>query len=172
MRMPESIRLALLRWADRYSRKRAPDNPIGGDYLHRWYVTPWRRWGDPQSTSRIRRLIARLPNVYLHRFGRSDYDRALHDHPWPSVSLILEGGYYEHVPEQPEIEHSPERRVWRPAGSVTARRATARHRIELPPSSGCVTTVFVTGFRRRQWGFWCREGWRSYPEFEQRGGCD
>jgi hypothetical protein len=110
--------------------------------------------------------------VYLHRFGRSDYDRALHDHPWPSVSLILDGGYYEHVPERQDVEHPPEQRIWRPAGSITARRSTDRHRIELPPSSGCVTTLFLTGWRRRQWGFACSEGWRSYPEWIENGGCD
>jgi hypothetical protein len=27
---------------------------------------------------------------------RSDYDREGHDHPWPFVSFVLKGGYWEH----------------------------------------------------------------------------
>ena len=49
--------------------KRHPDFIVGGKdnpYLLRWFVIP------------------RNPvfNIYLHRFLRSDDDRALHDHPW------------------------------------------------------------------------------------------
>ena len=50
-------------------QRRAPDFVIGGSdnpYLLRWF------------------LIPRNPvfNVYLHKFMRSDDDRALHTHPW------------------------------------------------------------------------------------------
>jgi hypothetical protein len=35
--------------------------------------------------------------IMLHYFHRSDYDGALHDHPWPFVSFILWPGYFEHT---------------------------------------------------------------------------
>lgn len=59
-----------------------PHMVIGGTndpYLLRWYLIP----RNP------------IVNVYLHKFLRSDDDRALHDHPWWFVSLILRGQYDE-----------------------------------------------------------------------------
>ncbi|QDP44170.1 hypothetical protein SEA_JUJU_54 [Gordonia phage JuJu] len=113
-----------------------PDNP----YLRRWYLIP----RNP------------LINVYLHQFLRSDDDRALHDHPWWFVSLILRGGYYEHTKTGVR---------WRGAPSLAYRAATHRHRVELPggpEGSGRENdeqpawTVIVTGRRTRSWGFWCK----------------
>ena len=36
-------------------------------------------------------------NFTLHKVLKSD-EEVLHDHPWPYATLILKGGYYEHVP--------------------------------------------------------------------------
>lgn len=85
-----------------------PHQVIGGHddpYLLRWYVIP------------------RNPvfNVYLHKFLRSDDDRALHDHPWWFVSLILRGRY-------DEITDQGARR--RNAGSLAFRPAEWRHRVQ------------------------------------------
>jgi hypothetical protein len=62
------------------------DGIDGGErrpYLTRWHVLPRNKWF----------------NIYLHRFLHGDDDRALHDHPWRSASLILEGRYTEHTAE-------------------------------------------------------------------------
>lgn len=53
------------------------------DYLKRWHLLPRNTWF----------------NVYLHYFVHGDDDRALHDHPWQSASLLLEGRYREHTSE-------------------------------------------------------------------------
>lgn len=53
------------------------------EYLWRWHIIPRNRWF----------------NIYLHKFAHGDDDRALHDHPWPSASLILDGRYREHTSE-------------------------------------------------------------------------
>lgn len=53
------------------------------DYLKRWHLLPRNRWF----------------NIYLHHFVHGDDDRALHDHPWASASLLLEGRYREHTSE-------------------------------------------------------------------------
>src|SRR6185312_6999729 len=61
-----------------------PDFHVGPDddhQLQRWFVVPRNFFN----------------NVYLHRFLRSDDDRALHDHPWDNRSWVLSGEYVEHL---------------------------------------------------------------------------
>ncbi len=141
--------------------RRAPNVVIGGQerpYLLRWW------------------LIPRNPvfNVYLHCFLRSDDDRALHDHPWASLSVLLRGCYVEHTIEQGGIEHHATLRAgdWR--FRWTGRLA---HRIEI--EAPC-WTLFVTGPRYREWGFHCsKQGWIHWQRFTKAGapgevgpGCD
>jgi hypothetical protein len=128
---------------------REPDviiGPVADPYLHRWH------------------LIPRNPvfNVYVHHFFRSDDDRALHDHPWINLSVLLKGSYDEHVPGG--IKR-------RRAGSLIARGARGRHRIALIDGQG-VWTLFLTGPRTRKWGFHCPEGWVAFDDFEKQGGCE
>ncbi|HXG70575.1 MAG TPA: hypothetical protein VNJ04_08195 [Gemmatimonadaceae bacterium] len=125
---------------------RRPDFVIGGSepYLKRWWVIP-----------RNRRF-----NVYLHEILRDDDDRALHDHPWWNVSVILRGGY---------VEVMPDGRRTRRVGQVVFRRAEAAHRLVLTRDvSGRAVpcwSLFITGPRVRDWGFWCPKGWRPWREF-------
>lgn len=130
---------------DRYSR-RPPDFIVGrrtNPYLYRWRIIPRNRFF----------------NIYLHKFMRSDDDRALHDHEYDNVSLILRGGYTELFKDK---ERSRE------AGHITCRLAQTPHRILLDEKlSGprpC-WTLFITGPRRRSWGFWCPQGWRHWMEY-------
>lgn len=139
-----------------------PTFVIGGTrnpYLVRWHLLPRNRFF----------------NVYLHRFYRDDDDRALHDHPWANVSLLLEGSYTEHTIAPGGIH----RRQVLSAGDYRV-RATGKsaHRIEL--HDGPCTTLFITGPVYRQWGFHCaHKGWVHYKDFTKpnsRGetgiGCD
>jgi hypothetical protein len=112
-----------------------PERP----YLLRWYVLPRNPWF----------------NVYLHRFLRDDDDRALHDHPWPSLSLLLAGRYIEHT--------ATGRREYR-TGNLVRRGAEHAHRIELPGGKPA-WTLFVTGPRVREWGFHCPRGWVHWRKF-------
>lgn len=116
---------------------RAPDKIIDGDYLWRWYLIPRNRFF----------------NIYLHRFGRSDYDRALHDHPWASVSLLLKGEMIEHSFKG--IKH-----IYR--FLPVFRSAKFAHRLELV--KGPVWTLFITGPKQRSWGFYCPNGWKHWRE--------
>ena len=116
-----------------------PDFVIGDNYLRRWWVVPRNDW----------------QNVYLHEFRRSDDDRALHDHPWPSRSFLIKGRY---------IEHTPEGRFLRVAGDTIMRRADALHRIELFPGESAVS-LFTTGAKERDWGFACPQGWVPWQDF-------
>lgn len=126
---------------------RPPDQVIGTPkpYLRRWW---WRR--SPRG------------NVYLHQILRSDDDRALHDHPWWNVSIILSGGYIEVTPQHPKGRR---RRV----GRVIFRRAEASHRLVLrtDPWGRDIPcwSLFVTGPKIRHWGFWCPKGWVHWRDF-------
>ncbi|MGN6518542.1 MAG: hypothetical protein ACTHK2_03855 [Dokdonella sp.] len=142
--------------------RRPPDFVIGGEerpYLRRWWVLP----RNP------------LFNVYLHEFLRSDDDRALHDHPWANVSVLLRGEYVEHLPEGARPRH---------AGDVVVRLlGSMRHRIELVRDGAgaerACWTLFITGPRYRPWFFYCPQGrvhWKDFTAPRDRGaigrGCD
>jgi hypothetical protein len=96
---------------------------------------------------------------------RDDEDRALHDHPWPSVSIVVRGGYYEITRGH---DGTFERR-WYGVGSIIFRRATYSHRVELArDADGHVVqcdTLFLTGPRLREWGFHCPRGWIPWQQF-------
>lgn len=118
---------------------------IGDRYLLRWYVIPRNPW----------------LNIYLHKFLHDDEDRALHDHPWWFISVMLKGGYYE------VTQNNFTQRL---APSVAFRKPTYAHRVVLPRVSGTDTvrpcwTLVVTGRVVRDWGFHCSQGWRHWKEF-------
>lgn len=128
---------------------REPDFHIGGKenpYLLRWYLTERH----PERHK-----------IYLHKFLRDDDDRALHDHPANSVSIILRGGYLEHLPGGVVKRRYP--------GMVVFRKAEQAHRIELfRDKRGNVIparTIFIFGPKVREWGFHCPQGWRHWSEF-------
>lgn len=170
-------------WAAHTMDTRPPDFVIGGDdapYLLRWYITPWRKWGQgtdsPNAWQRAIRWIGiHLPNLYLHQFRRPDDDRALHDHPWHWASLLLDGNYIEHTIAAGGIQHAT---VYH-AGALRAHGPKFAHRIELIPaltlddlgrSAGMryrpCTTLFFTGIRLRDWGFHCpQKGWVPWQLF-------
>jgi hypothetical protein len=128
-----------------------PDAP----YLLRWYVLP-----------RNQHI-----NIYLHHFQRSDDPRALHDHPWAFVSILIAGSYAE-ITDSTSTLRTP--------GTIAIRRAVHRHRIQLPTNPDGTErscwSVIITGPRRRQWGFWCpsRHGVHRFIHWRQfgPGGCD
>jgi hypothetical protein len=196
------IREWLLRRAEAIMATRPPDFEIGpeGDrYLLRWYLTPWSDFDrNVKPRNAWERLKRKLPNVYAHRFRHDDEDRALHDHPFDSCSIILKGGYYEVIP-RPNIDADPliarpndfwrgnvadVAKVFRPEGSVTFRRAESPHRVVLlrrysersvprsEPEMVEAVTLSITGFRRREWFFHCAKGlvpWQVFTDKRDRG---
>jgi hypothetical protein len=107
-------------------------------YLTRWYLFR-REW----------------LGVFLHLFHRSDEDRALHDHPWSFLTIVLWRGYREFTPKGV-------RRIW--PGMVLYRPAEWRHRVELIKGRSALTLVLR--FRsRREWGFW--EGGTRFVQWNQ-----
>ena len=133
---------------------RQPDfiiGPVESPYLRRWWIIPRNRFF----------------NIYLHEILRSDDDRALHDHPWRNCSVILSGTYVEWVRGH-EGDPGTERPIVRKRGSVVLRRACAAHRLVVPSSQPC-WTLFITGPRVREWGFYCPKGWLPWQQFVAPG---
>lgn len=142
-----------------------PPGHLHKPFLRRWFVIPKNRWC----------------NIYLHKFMRDDEDRALHDHPWWNVSILLIGQYIEVT-----AGFLGEDRKLYTAGDMKFRSPTYAHRIELVRTrlTGHKRTkaqrkrgqpswsLFITGPVRRIWGFHCPGGWRDQREFHERGGCE
>lgn len=128
-------------------KRRPPDRVIGENYLERWHIIPRNRY----------------LNVYLHKFTGSDDDRALHDHPWNSVSFLLKGGAWEVFKSDGKLAQRRITRFW-----PVFRRATHAHRMVI--TRGPVWTIFITGPKVRSWGFLCPQGWRHWREFSTPDG--
>lgn len=168
--LPAGIVAKLLREHEHYRATnpmdfRIPPNTNVSAYMHRWWRIA-RNWAF---------------NIYYHVVLRSDDDRALHDHPWFSFSIVLEGGYYEHTIQAGGIH----RKIWKGPGSMTFRWTGSKaHRLELQrvplmeaplhslvgrevEISGATNqmvevpavTIFITGPVLRRWGFHHESGW-------------
>ena len=142
--MTERIYNKGLRWWLRTWFSGKPHFIIGPRYLLRWYVIPRNPW----------------LNIYLHQFLHDDEDRALHDHPWWFVSVMLRGKYREVVRD---------RFIERASPSIAFRSAEHAHRVVLKRDADnrpvpCWTLV-ITGRVTRDWGFLCPQGWRHWKEF-------
>lgn len=124
---------------------REPDFVIG-DPANPYLVRYWLRRDRPEGS------------IYLHCIHKSDDDRALHDHPWPSTSIILQGTLREILPDGSKML-TP--------GCITSRSAEQAHRLEVV--NGPVWTLFVTGAVEREWGFHCPNGWVHWQDFTDPG---
>lgn len=177
------LRQLALAWAKRTMAHRPHDfaiGPAGNPYMLRWYITPWSRYDRSKPAPAWSRL---LPNIYLHHILHDDEDRALHDHPWPSVSWLLENPYYEFVFAAQGLSMDVEAHL-RPEGAVVVRGADVAHRLVLTPGylgrGKPVISLFFTGWVVRGWGFWCSlerwVPWRQFVAVDDRGsvgkGCD
>lgn len=126
--------------------------PAGhGEYLFRWYIAP--RNHDA--------------NVYFHVQTQSDPERPLHDHPWDSTSVILAGGYDEMLAKLNRWEDGTEaltepRGFARKPGDVIHRPAAWAHRLILPSHIPYSMSLFSTGPKVRDWGFWTDNGWIAF----------
>lgn len=131
---------------------RIPTNPDIPAYMLRWW--------------KIKRNA--YFNIYFHRVFRSDDDTALHDHPWWSFSIVLEGGYYEHR----ILDGGISTKKWYGPGSILFRRSGSQaHRLQLDTepwpnplvpdewATKPARTIFITGPVLRRWGFHHTEQW-------------
>ena len=119
-------------------------------------IGSWKIWevtyvGAEEAPLIIRYQLFRTPRfgIWIHKMLRSDHDRALHDHPWNFISIILKGGYKE-LTDMGLFTHKP--------GSLLLRPAEWRHRVIMEP--GTVSWNLILVFKRRRlWGFWPNGQW-------------
>lgn len=117
-----------------------PDRRTGENYMHRYYLFLKDRKKFPF-------------NITLHKIVKSD-DPIMHDHPWPFLTIVLRGGYYEHTPlVSSDGKMFGEISQWRGPGSIIFRKAKEFHWLELDESVGPATTLFFMGPQQRDWGF-------------------
>ena len=100
--------------------------------------------------------------LYVHWFHASD-DDSLHDHPWAFLTVIVRGGYWEHMLGSGDTQV----KLWQPPLSVRVRPARWLHRIEIDPTRKPVTIVF-RGPQSRRWGFRTRGGWIPWADYKDR----
>ena len=135
-----------LKLLDKIGRKRTIYDRDGKiPYLDRYYVFLKDR--------------NRFPfNITLHKVMVSD-EPVLHDHPWGYATLILKGGYWEHIPLTNETTGGVigSTRVWRGPGHFRIRSADDLHWLELEKDEAgneipC-WSLFFMGKKKKEWGF-------------------
>ncbi len=128
---------------DRIEPEASGGKPEVKPYLLRWHLRP-------KQTGRSEFAL------YLHHFLQPDGD-VLHDHPWPSASWLLAGEQSELWKASGSMDGPPAHQSLAP-GSQVLRPATHSHSLSLPrvgdEAWGPATTLFATGKRVRDWGFW------------------
>lgn len=121
--------------------------PDGLPYLFRWYLA-----GNPRQYIEVPRGL-----VMFHIQVASDPERPLHDHPWDHQSVILAGGYEEVLQTLPP--YGAVERIVRKPGEVIWRYSYEAHRILLPDGVPYTMSLFTTGPKIRDWGFWYGDEW-------------
>lgn len=121
-----------------YVEKRPIKRDDGQLYMMRWYLIKNKHF-----------------NLMIHKIVLSDHE-CVHDHPWNFLSLILKGGYVEHVEiPLPDGTLYKTSKIYHPL-SILFRKAEHRHKLEI--HQPCWTLVLRFKVKRR-WGFWTKNGW-------------
>ena len=184
----------LAKWAKGYMAKRPPDFVIGkpeNPYLLRWWVLPRNRVFNIYLHLFMRSDDDRA--LHDHPWWNASFvlDGGYVEHMPKWIYLNPEPyGVDEHklsmTPEQAWHSTAPGRNcegwkfigydmqdsypVRRWPGDFVARWATNAHRVQLNTFSGiagevpCVS-LFLTGPRLREWGFYCKQGWVHFKDF-------
>jgi hypothetical protein len=132
---------------------RKPDLIIGPRHdpqTVRWHIFKWRGW-----------------QLSIHKWLRSDSDRALHDHKADNLSIILNGGYWErffHPFSDPTIMGDTVApfvytETFRWPLVPYFRKAETPHSVRLPSDGKPVWTIWLRWPPKREWGYWCEKGW-------------
>ena len=133
----------ITKWCKRNDRYRLIlDRTENDPYLERYYIfLKDRKW---------------FPfNIFIHRFLKSDPDD-LHDHPWPFITVILKGGYWEYTPKG---------KFWRKPGYINWAASKSLHRVELDDNVKECWTLFIPGPQIREWGFVKNGVWMPFDKY-------
>lgn len=132
--------------------KRTPYFHLEG-YMERFWLWNAYPTQHTEKPTLWQRFMGLFPSARVHHILRSDDDRAYHDHPWPYVTIILSGGYWEW---RPVYDKSGvflwDGCEWHGPGTILFRPAKSWHRLEVSPGK-TAWTLFITGRYQQGWGF-------------------
>lgn len=114
---------------------------------------------------RLRLIQTPWFGVYLHDIHEPDSGRDPHDHPWTFVSIVLRGGYLEHLWTHPIGDPLGVARLHHNRWSVHRMQRQHAHRIVLCDPG--TKTLVLTGPRRGNWGFYTPHGWVAWDQYER-----
>lgn len=143
----------LLKLLEKFGRMRVIyDRDNVQPYMYRYYLL----FKDKVAEDEIAR---NLPfNLMIHKICLSDPDD-LHDHPWWYATLILKGGYWEITPKG---------KFWRGVGHFRISSPQSLHRLEIPEGSDGAWTLFLRGFKLRNWGFMKNGEWTFHRDYLEK----
>ena len=75
-------------------------------------------------------------NILIHHILDNDHGDGLHNHPYPFITIIISGGYWE--------TNVKGLRLWRKKGYIGFRSANFLHRVDLEPGV-CPITIYIPG---------------------------
>lgn len=157
MILSQLFRLLFIGWCkfmDLIDRKRIiMDREVNEPYIIRYYLF-------------LRDRDETFPfNLFLHNIVRSDNDE-LHDHPWGYFTLILCGGYFEHLKlKDAETNEDKVVKIWRGPGFYQTVSSSHIHRIELDNTKSSTWTLFVPFKKEKDWGFYTKDGFVESEEY-------
>lgn len=149
---------------------------------------------DDKTPYLVRRTLISFGNYFsikYHKILASD-DPCNHDHPWPFVTIILKGGYFEWTPIHQEdsgermdsgmgVDGMPENCHFHKPGSIMYRPADWIHRLELMDANKTdpeqevklepAYTLVFTGKVIRDWGFITKNGWIYWKNYSKAKHC-
>jgi hypothetical protein len=147
-------------WLDRLFDGKVIVNCEREPYLLRWYI-----------------FKTRWVSLFLHKFVRSDEDRALHDHPWAFLVIPIWRGYMEHneivadAPVPGGVHRWDNKTRVLPFIGTRYRNELYRHRVELLTDAAGkplpAWSLFFHFEKRREWGFWPKEGFIQWNKWWQ-----
>lgn len=123
----------------------------GDTYLNRWMLgrkMQVPKYENPYDFVRYGLMSSEIENIYIHQFVRGDREDP-HCHPWPNISIIIDGYYTEHIYD---IDSNFIESIHAMPGDIIFRQANAVHAI-VDASPYC-TTLFISGPKEKDWGFY------------------
>lgn len=124
-------------------------------------------------------------SIKYHQILQSD-DACSHDHPWPFLTIILKGGYFEWTPlsqqesgdiiaSRPDVNGKIEVLRYHGPGSIMYRPAKWIHKLELKLDGDKLVpakTLVFTGKVVRDWGFFTSTGWIHWRKYSKANDCN
>lgn len=137
----------VVNWIIRKAQKTPYTNLVG--YMNRWWFARFGPRDGGGESGAYTRYAARV-----HQILTSDKDEDYHNHPWPFITIILRGGYWELRPVFDDYTGDiiGETRTWKGPGSILIRSENDYHKVELPEGKDS-WSLFIMGAYKHVWGY-------------------